>query len=194
MQQVCLNCGKNLQKGKFSGEFCSHCRAMFRYHNDPEYRKKHQERQKAWHKNKREKRRLISKMSSWRTHGRSADSVLDSESYRGRKWEYYALAVLPGSIDKNADSWGSPYDILWRDKTVDVKSAVLSERKNFWSFSTMNKIKPDYFFFVCVKNDEPYKVYLIPSDNIDTGISIGHYSSKYDEFLIYPKFILPQKI
>lgn len=116
-----------------------------------------------------------------------------TETGIGFRWEKWGAKLLKAKHLKFNKNGG---DLDWNGKIVDVKSSILYKRKikrnkpvkseqaGCWGFNR-GKIKPiDYFLCICVLNDKPKKVLLIPNNKFSkTGIVIGH-KSKYDKFKI----------
>ncbi len=115
-----------------------------------------------------------------------------TETGLGFKWEKFASKLL-GAKHLEFNIKGA--DLDWNGKSVDVKCANLHFRKKikgeiiknptkgYWVFNTNNKTKPDFFFFIKLKDNKALKTYLVPSSEITSkGVSFG-WKSKYDKFL-----------
>lgn len=116
----------------------------------------------------------------------------NTETGRGFKWEKWTAKLL-GAIHRE---FKTGVDLLWGDKTIDVKSTNLNKRKNkrgkpvkseqrgYWTFNCENQVTPDYFFCICLIDNKPLKTYLIPSSAISSsGACIGWKSKKFDKYL-----------
>lgn len=125
--------------------------------------------------------------------GSTEDSLLKSEVWKGRKGELFALTILEDSVDLNKEKMNRPFDILWRGKTVDVKTLNICKRKKIrgkeikrepsghWTV-IKGKNSADFYLCVCLENEKPKKIYLIPGTAFKKAITIGN-KSKYDKFL-----------
>ncbi len=95
-------------------------------------------------------------------------------------------------------------DLNWKGKLIDVKAAnlykrknkrgkpVLGEQKGVWVFNR-NKKKPcDFFICVCLVDNKPRKILMIPAKNFPKkGCVIGN-NSKYDRFIyVYMRSKIP---
>ena len=111
------------------------------------------------------------------------------------KWEKYAAKLLGA---KHLEFNVGIGDLDWNGKIIDVKVCNLYKRKNkrgklvkkssgWWVFNR-NKMKSlDFFFCICLIDDKPHKMFLIPSTIFPSkGATIGQKSDKYDKY-IYPK-------
>lgn len=92
----------------------------------------------------------------------------------GRKWEHYAQKLLLGATltDHNC-----PYDLLWHDKRIEVKSSRLHIRKKgkYWNFMIKRNTECDYFLLIgCQyhRDAQPMKIYFIPTELIDTRYTL----------------------
>lgn len=110
-----------------------------------------------------------------------SENSKSSATYKGRKWEKYAVDFFKGSEYKNKDVFNNEgYDILWNGVKIDVKSKEFNEQ---WSFSRENS-NTDFYFLVCLVNGSVYKTLFIPSACMGkSGITIGK-KSGHDKFLI----------
>ena len=61
--------------------------------------------------------------------GSTKKSLSQSTTWKGRRGELIALQILKGSSDNNATSLNKPFDLLWNDKKIDVKTCNLYKRK-----------------------------------------------------------------
>jgi hypothetical protein len=115
-----------------------------------------------------------------------------TETGIGYKWEKY-IADLIGATHLEFNKDGA--DLDWKGKLVDVKSSHRYSRKHKrgkpvkkqfgnWVFNR-NKSKPiNWFFCVCLTNNEVERVYQIPPEAFaNSGISIGKVS-KFDIYRI----------
>lgn len=106
-----------------------------------------------------------------------------TETGIGYKWEMYVAKILGGKhlpfnkngVDVTAEIDGTPVNL-------DVK--VCNKYKNQWVF---NKNKPkthiDYYFCICLDDNHPTKMFLIPTQSFTScGITVGN-KSKYDKFI-----------
>ena len=129
-----------------------------------------------------------------RSHLRDKRPWRFTETGKGRHWEEFACNLLGGVLQP----YGSPFDIAWNGKTVDVKSASLYKRSNkrgepisassqtgWFRFDRGELMKQiDYFFCVGLVDGVPYKIYLIPGSEFGKrGVTITPRVSKYDNFL-----------
>ena len=117
----------------------------------------------------------------------------------GFKWEKWAARLLKA---KHLEFNSNGADLNWNGKMVDVKCSnlykrkfkrgkpVKSEQHGVWVFNK-NKEKPtDYFFCICLVNNKPYKILLIPhSEFPKSGIVIGK-ESRYDKFMFKKDIVL----
>lgn len=103
------------------------------------------------------------------------------------KWELYAEKILGGKWQ----GFCAPYDVIWKDKKIDVKVCELYFKKPYksgqWVFNKHSRgvrrdKKLDYLFCIGLVNGKPKKIWLIPYDSVKTGITIGQ-KSKYDRYL-----------
>jgi hypothetical protein len=113
-----------------------------------------------------------------------------TETGIGFKWERWGSKLIGA---KHLE-FGKGADLDWNGKQVDVKSSnlykrkfrrgepVKSEQKGYWVFNR-NKKKPiDYFLCICLLNNKPFKVLLIPDNKFPaSGLVIG-WKSQYDIF------------
>ncbi len=85
----------------------------------------------------------------------------------------------------NKDIWSSLPDIYCNWKSYDVKSINAFKRsiKSWYykqrAFQLCNKIKPDYYILLLLEYDVILACYIIPSNKIGNGITIGINSEKY---------------
>jgi hypothetical protein len=85
----------------------------------------------------------------------------------GRYGEKIALSLLKGSKDMNKRTVRKPYDILWRDMRVEVKTSLPRRRINEYTFNTKGN-ECDLFMFICLNPDHSLnRVYLVPSEKVD---------------------------
>ena len=118
-----------------------------------------------------------------------------TETGIGLKWEKYGAKLLKAKhlLFNNRGS-----DLDWNGKMVDVKSAKLYKRKlkrgkpyglkhkvlGTWVFHFENKTNPDFFLCICLIENKPFKILLIPNNNLPRkGITVG-WKSYYNKFLI----------
>ena len=149
---------------------------------------------KEWAEKNPEKRREISRRHSRKKQGTTKESLARSMTWKGRKYEMLALKTLKGSVDMNRDGMNKPYDILWKGKTVDVKSSNIYRRKfkrgepvkkeqaGWWRFGS-GKHKADLYFCVCLVENIPERIYLIPKEVFGNNKVIGN-KTKYEKYRI----------
>ena len=115
-----------------------------------------------------------------------------TETGKAYKWEKYAAKLLKA---RHLSFNQKGCDLDWNGKKVDVKVSRIYRRKfahgksvcskpaGWWVFNR-NKPKPcDFFFCICLKNNRPYKIYMIPNKEFPkSGTTIG-LRSCYDIFL-----------
>ncbi len=104
---------------------------------------------------------------------------LDPRHVLGNKFELEALKVLDGSTLSTTRN----YDLLWNDKTIEVKARNYRKSKNGWAFRK-NKTEADYYLFFCLEDKEIKRVLLIPGTSFDKNIGVTHEASKWDKFAI----------
>lgn len=111
-------------------------------------------------------------------------------------WEKWAAEFL-GAEWVNEEVMGNSYDLKLGRLKIDVKVSSYFVRKTkrgkiwngggVWGFKPNAFLKPEinYFLCICLKNDLPIKVLLIPSSIYQSkkGICIGEFS-KYDKYNI----------
>lgn len=148
---------------------------------------------KKWVKNNPEKRRIIARNWSRRNNKSTQESLSKSTTWKGRRGEMIALKMLKGSIDLNKNRMNNDYDLMWNNKTVDVKTVNIYKRKNkrgkpvkkeqsgWWNFGK-GKNTADYYFCICLVGHIPSRYYLIPKEYYNKGVCIGYKSKKYDKF------------
>ncbi len=80
--------------------------------------------------------------------------------------EIEALNILRKGI-RNDDRRG--IDVLWGNKTVEVKTSSFSQKGGGWKFFTKRQVgKCDLFLFICKNELKQTKyIFLIPSNKID---------------------------
>lgn len=112
----------------------------------------------------------------------------DTTTGKGFKWEQYIAKLL------NAEHivFNIGPDLDWKGKSVDVKCSKPIKRipgkdtnnSLAWIFNR-GKYKPiDFFACVCLIDDKPHKVLLVPGDAFPrNGMAVG-YESKYDKYSI----------
>jgi len=124
----------------------------------------------------------------------TAESLVNSETWKGRRAEIMALKLLPNSIDNNCGVMNKDFDILWNGLKIDVKSCNLYKRKmqrgrpvlnsSGWRVFDKNKGYSDYYLYFCMINNIPNKIYLIPKEDFHNGITVGQKSIKFDKYII----------
>jgi len=142
----------------------------------------------------KEEMRIYKRDWSRNKYGRTEQSLNNSTTYKGRAAELLALSILNGSKDMNAEIMNRSYDIEWNGFKIDVKSCELYKRKKkrgkivgyssgWWVFNK-NKGYSDYYFCICLIDNNPVRYYLIPKDDFNKGITVGQKSEKFDKYLI----------
>lgn len=142
----------------------------------------------------KEELRIYKRNWARKKNGITEESLKESATHKGRKAELFALNILKGSKDMNDEVMNRPYDIEWNNKKIDVKSCNLYKRKlkrgkkvnncgGWWTFNK-NKGYADEYFCMCLIDDRPVKIYLIPNKAFSNGITIGKKSNKFDKYLI----------
>lgn len=115
-----------------------------------------------------------------------------SATGKGFKWEKFVSELLGA---KHLIFNHSGPDLLLDNKYIDVKVSKINRRKfkrgisvkskqqGTWNFR-LGRCKPDFYFFVCLDDNENIKkMLMIPFEEIDatSGCVIGK-KSKYDNF------------
>lgn len=106
--------------------------------------------------------------------------------YKGIQAEKDALKFLENAerINKKFKQQ-QPYDLIWNNKKVNVKSASLSNYKfSFGLWGT--QINCDLFFFMGYENGKVIKTWLVPTNIFPpekNSVAFGHKSSKFDKYL-----------
>jgi hypothetical protein len=108
--------------------------------------------------------------------------------------EYLGLKILNGSTLERK----SEYDILWKNKKIEVKTASFQERKNNnyikqWVFNTdRQKGKTDYFLLILTEKDKKtiLKIYLIPDDQI---MSKSKLTISENQLSLYEKYMVEMR-
>jgi hypothetical protein len=104
---------------------------------------------------------------------------------KGYIWEQFTTTLLGGEWQ----SFGAPFDILWKGKKVDVKTCNVysANRENQRGWFAFHKNSPekrlDYLFCIGMVQNIPYKMWLIPYDVVGNHFCIGFYKSKLDKYL-----------
>ena len=137
-------------------------------------------------------KRTNAKTTIYKSH--SKDDFMKSTSGKGFFWQEF-LAKQLGA--KNINS--CQCDVIYNGLKIDVKSANLyyrkfakgkkikkiSNQKGWWVFNRNNPKSIDFFFLVCLIDNEPYKFYLIPEKEFPQKGAVIGWKSKYDKFRIW---------
>jgi hypothetical protein len=109
------------------------------------------------------------------------------------KWEKYAAELLNA---KHLEFSKNNGDLDWNKKIVDVKVSnlyfrkkkrgvpVKSKQMGYWVFNRNKEKQVDFFLCICLLNNEPHKILLIPSNNFPKIGCVVGWKSKYDVFNI----------
>lgn len=151
------------------------------------------ERATKWAKDNKERRREINRKYARKKHGSTEESLAASNTYKARKWEEIFAFVL-GANDKNAECFGSRYDLDLDGLHIDVKicqryfrktkrGKKIDDSSGWWVFQK-NKNIADAFLCACLDGEVITKLLLIPNEAIaGTGITVG-VNSSYDKYAI----------
>ena len=112
--------------------------------------------------------------------GLTLDSMSETHTYKGRRAELLALKLLPGSKDLNYPLFCAPHDIEWKGKKINVKSC--EQFNGGWVFNG-SVSKPDFYFCLCLIGGKLARAFMIPSERLGNGITIGQKTKKFAEFL-----------
>lgn len=115
-----------------------------------------------------------------------------TETGKGYRWEKYVAKLLGAEhIPFN----GHAPDLMRGDEKIDVKSCELYKRKTkygksdikcsgWWVFNRNQEKPMDFFCCVCLIDNKPEKILLIPADKFTgMGITVGH-KSRHDKYKI----------
>jgi len=157
---------------------------IFKGYKDKEKRRQYmREYNRYWRKTERGRRYHREYMRGRRLFkGEISTFDKDNTCSKGRKWELFALSLLKGSLDNNKESFSNPYDILWNNLRIDVKSREIKQDGS-WSFNRLKTCTADYFLCICLVNNVIFKILLIPKYKYKNGISIGK-KSKFDTYTL----------
>jgi len=165
----CLNCVENVPKGQ--RKYCTtRCRQIFNYI-------KSRQPNTSFHR----------KTSEWNR----------TRVGQGYKWEMFVARRF--GVERQG--FKAPFDILWNGKKIDVKSASLYKRKNkhgrpiasspvgwfcFHKYCKNNNQKIiDFLFCIGIINNKPYKMWLIPYNDVGKVFTITpNPSPRFDKYLI----------
>lgn len=107
----------------------------------------------------------------------------------GRIGEKIALDILEGS--KLSEKINSSYDLIWKGKKIDVKTAhptIRWKNKNptQWVFGTRKKRESDHYLCIGLsETNHIEKVFLIPVNIAPKGnLALSRDKTKYDEYLM----------
>ncbi len=120
-----------------------------------------------------EKERYSSRLEYWREYRRKHKSKHKQECrYKGKnslayQGEAEALLILEGS-----EKIRRPSDLRWRDKLIDVKTAIKERAKESniyrWKFCLTQFRKIDFYLIICKETDKSTKyIFLIPDKDIE---------------------------
>lgn len=118
-----------------------------------------------------------------------------TETGKGRKWEIFIANLFNAQLQP----FGNHFDLLWKKKKLDVKSAnyyfrkrkrgkpVKSKQAGCWRFDR-RRGQGDIDYFICIglHNNTPQKIFVIPNQQFGKrGITISPIKSEYDKFLLH---------
>lgn len=124
----------------------------------------------------------------------------DENFMKGYKIQRWIMQVLPGAESKEfeRDDEGKaqrnlPYDITYKGKTVDIKSSWNKWDDGQFLFTIengVNKHTCEYFLCVGLVDEQPIKMWMIPSKDLDffsnfTPAIRNSRASKYDKYLVW---------
>lgn len=176
----CFKCGTTFAPHGGWG-FCTKCyRAWYAIEN----------REELNENKRRYKRRnrliVLSKENKRARKAKTRKEYTQTAVYKGRQAEKEAVKILEGSkrINKRFQKEQS-YDLEWKGKRVNVKSARVANYK--FSFGLLGTQKNcDLLFLMGYKRNTIVKTWLIPSDIFPpskNSVAFGHKSSKFDKYL-----------
>lgn len=127
-------------------------------------------------------RKTKAKSSYWRNK-KSWDAT---ETGKGYYWEKFVARKLGGEWQ----GFCAPYDVSWKGKKVDVKSANIyigPDGNGWFTFHKNQTSKKSLDFLLCLglKDNRLFRAWIIPYDRAIPHFSIGEgkAKSKYDKYL-----------
>ena len=116
-----------------------------------------------------------------------------TETGKGFRWEKYSAKLL-GAKHLKFNRYGA--DLDWNGKKVDVKSCNLYKRKiergklikgnrlGWWVFNRNKEKDMDFFLCICLEENKPIKILLIPNNDFPKRGAVIGWKSKYDKFIL----------
>lgn len=137
---------------------------------------------------KRNRLIVLSRENKRARKSKSRSEYVLTNVYKGIQAEKDALYILKGSIRVNKRfKKEQPYDLEWKDKRINVKSARMRGYK--YTFGLLGtQANCDYLLCIGYISNKITKVWLIPSNIFPShknSVAFGYVSSKFDKYLYH---------
>lgn len=150
-------------------------------YKDKEHRKKYMaEYNRKWRNSHRKEyrkymREYHRKMRHPEMSQKEIQAPPDGRWEQGTKFEYLAAKIL------KAKRIGGKIDLLWRNKTVEVKAFTIRPNGT-WAFGR-NKDKSDWYLYFCLNEKKKIeRIYFISSKDFGKTVSLSRKTSQWEKY------------